>query len=282
MFRNILPSLLLLLGVAFAGLTLAADEPTLHQVYEAANAGRLSEAQGMMDKVLRDHPGSAKAHYVEAEILARQGHLAGAREEFGTAERLDPGLPFAKPESVEKLRRHLDAGQAPAQLASGVGSVAPVALPRAAAGIPWAMLLMGLGLIAAIVFFVRSLARRNNSVLPAAGRPSFGGGFGAGAPMQPYGAGGVAQPMGMGTGAGGIGSGILGGLATGAAVGAGMVAGEALMHHFTEGNRQEVNQQPLTAPKDDWGSAPDDLGGSDFGVSDGASWDDGSSGGDWN
>jgi hypothetical protein len=85
----------------------------------------------------------------------------------------------------------------------------------------------------------------------------------------------------MGPAGGGIGSGMLGGLATGAAVGAGVVAGEALMHHLTDGHRTGVVDVPPT--QDPWVSSPDDMGGADFGMSDGSSWDDSSGGGgdDW-
>ena len=75
-----------------------------------------------------------------------------------------------------------------------------------------------------------------------------------------------------------MGSGILGGLATGA----GMVAGEALMHHFTDGNRASNNTFDAPYARDDQ-PAPNDMGGTDFGVSDSDSWDDSSGGGgdDW-
>jgi hypothetical protein len=86
-----------------------------------------------------------------------------------------------------------------------------------------------------------------------------------------------------------MGSGILGGLATGAAVGAGMVAGEALMHNML-GDRH--NSSPSPAPGQgfqDNGFQPTpnnnyDMGGNNFGVNDSSSWDDSSSSGgsdDW-
>jgi hypothetical protein len=85
----------------------------------------------------------------------------------------------------------------------------------------------------------------------------------------------------MGQAAGGIGSGILGGLATGAALGAGMVAGEALMHRFTDGSRQhDVGQSSSVPALYNGDAATNDLGGTDFGIADGRSWDDGASGGD--
>lgn len=260
-------SLMLLASVSFATVSIAAEDPTLHQVYEAAQAGRLNEAQGMMDKVLRDHPNSAKAHFVEAELLAKQGQLASAGSELNTAERLAPGLPFAKPQAVESLKNRIASSRSAAQLPPAVHAIRA----EASSGIPWGMLLFGLGLIAAAVYFAHSVSRRNATYIPA------GPGFAPqGNAPGAYGAGGIAPPMGP-SGAGGIGSGIMGGLATGAALGVGMVAGEALMHHFTDGNRSGASAPPPVA--DSWDSSADNMGGSDFGVADSSSWDDSSSGG---
>src|SRR5205814_2000772 len=80
------------------------SEPSLAQIYQAANNGEMQKAQGMIDQVLKAHPSSAKAHYVKAELAARDNNASLAREELSTAEKLAPGLPFAKPESVQALR----------------------------------------------------------------------------------------------------------------------------------------------------------------------------------
>src|SRR5436190_1777948 len=85
----------------------AAQDISMHQVYMAAEAGKFDDAQAMMDKVLRDHPNSAKAHFVEAELLVRQGQNDRAQTELNTAERLAPGLPFAKPQAVRNLKARL-------------------------------------------------------------------------------------------------------------------------------------------------------------------------------
>jgi hypothetical protein len=272
--------------VVFAHPALAAAEPTLHDIYVAADAGKLGEAQAMIDKVLRDHPNSAKAHYVAAELLVKQGLMRKAEAELATAERLAPGLPFAKADAVSTLRSHIAAPAART-------SARPVALPdqnfdSASSGMPWGLLLAGGALIAFVVFAMRFMARRSaaNAAMASypAGYPSYGGG----AVMQP-GMGGMSPGMSPGMGApaaGGMGSGIMGGLATGAALGAGMVAGQALMHHFTDadGNRAAAPSPDHNnpAPQPDY-----NMGGQDFGVADaGSSWDDGGGsdggGGDWN
>jgi len=265
MFGKAIVGLMMLAAVCLTSASAMAADPTLHDVYQSVAAGKLTEAQSMMDQVLRDHPDSAKAHYVEAELMAKQGRLADAQAELGTAERLAPGLPFAKAQAVQELQ---------ARIASSHGLTQPIArsYQAPAGGIPWGLLLLGGGVIAFIIFVARAMTRRNPVVVPAGG-----GGYAPGSPTQAYGAAGVPP---MGPVGGGIGSGILGGLATGAAVGAGIVAGEALAHHLTDGHRDGANVAPLGGELD---SFKDDTGGTDFGVSDGSSWDDSSGGGgdDW-
>ena len=285
-----------------------AQDATVQQVYQAAEAGKFIEAQTMMDKVLRDHPNSGKAHFIEAELLARQGKFDQAKTELATAERLAPGLPFAKPEAVQHLRTLVatPAQRTPAAKTATLPatSFAPAALAAAPAaaggGIPWGMiLLIGALVVVAFIYFRNKAAnraavqQRYAQTAGPAGTPGMGAAYPqyANTPNQPYG-----PDM---SGGGGMGSRIAGGLATGAALGAGVVAGEALMHRFTDGNRagndSDANHlapgsnplstpDPLLAPEP---PADYDMGGNDFGVSDPGSWDDGSSSGggsgdDWN
>jgi hypothetical protein len=257
--RAALLSIALVIGTP----ALAADA-TLDQVYEAVHAGRLNQAQGMMTDVLRDHPNSAKAHYVEAEILARQGRFSDAQGELKRAEELAPGLPFVSQTSVQELRGLIaSAGtrQAPI-LTRPQQAIAPAAHQ---ATFPWGWLVVLV--LGGLVVYSIIRARRNTAAVsaggagvgtPAAGMPA------AGAPA--YGAPPVA-PMG-----GGIGSGIVGGLVTGAAVGAGVVAGEALAHELIGGHASRPDLPRGDEPPP---VAQDDLGGQDFGISDSGSWDDG-------
>ena len=279
MLRSARLSLVVLLaGFVFAGTSLAAA-PSLHEVYQAAEAGRLNEAQAMMTQVLREHPNSAKAHFVEAELLAKQGKLADAAAEFATAERLAPGLPFAEQQAVDSLRRQIASPSASARQPSRAHG----ALASPAGQFPLGLLLAGAALIAAVVFFARRMSQRNASVSPAGGGAAYGTDFGSGAPLRASGTGGAMAPMGpAATGATGMGSGILGGLASGAALGAGIVAGEALMRRFTNDGRHDADQSVAPASFD-WDASANDMGGKDFGVSDDGSWDDGASGGgdDW-
>ncbi|MET3105902.1 hypothetical protein AAKU67_000394 [Oxalobacteraceae bacterium GrIS 2.11] len=273
--KSVFQSALVSLAILVSAASFAADDPTIQQVYDTAKAGKLVEAQGMMEKVLQDHPNSAKAHFVEAELLAKQGKYASAEQELNNAERLAPGLPKENPQSVANLRRLLADAQhqtnrpAAANYSSPVGTVA-------SSGPPWGLILVGIALIGFIVFAVKFMANRNQPTYMQNG--STGYGAGGTMPGQPYS--GMPGPM-MGGGGSGIGSGIVGGLVTGAALGAGMVAGEELMHHFTDGDRSNSNPS-----RNDYVAPPqNDMGGNDFGVSDTSSWDDNSGGGggsdDW-
>ena len=275
MFRKATFGFLFLAMAISSNLASADNDPTLQQVYQAAQAGRLDVAQSMMDKVLKDHPNSAKAHFVEAEISAKQGLIQKAEAELNYAERLEPGLPFAKPQAVQDLKNRIGIAHPVSQpIASGFQ-------PATSNGFPWGILFLGLGAIAVIFLVIRKMNSRNPSVFPAnspAGTQNT-----AAYPAQSYGSGGIGP---MTPAGGGIGSGIMEGLATGAAVGVGMVAGEALAHHFMDGNHGS-SQTPAPLA-DSWGSSSNDMGGTDFGIADSPSWDDGSSiagnidtGGDW-
>ncbi|MDY7578477.1 tetratricopeptide repeat protein [Herbaspirillum sp. RTI4] len=300
MFKKILVSFSMFACLAFAGQVSAAQDPSLHEVYQAAQAGRLKEAQDMMKQVLIDHPNSGKAHYVEAELMAKQGNTTGAATELATAERLSPGLLFAKPEAVQNLR---DLIARPNQRKAASQAAAPqaaVALTPASSTSmpPLTLLLIGLGVIAVCFLLFRAMRRGNNVVMQAppggaypspmgqgaAPVPGFGSGN-AGYGGQPgYGAGGVAQQQAPAS----AGSGLMGSLATGAALGAGVVAGQALMHRFTDsGSNNGGNRNDAPADNSSWTPPPaDNMGGSDFGVADNSSWDDagsssGGGGDDW-
>lgn len=276
MNKKTIAALLLAVSAAFSSLPAMAAEPTLHEVYQAAEAGRLGEAQGMMSQVLKEHPNSGKAHFVEAELLAKQGDFTKAREELANAERLAPGLPFAKPQAVENLKSLLRGNHSANALQPAAISAAPVAAATAS-GVPWGMLLGGLGLIAFIIWAVRLMASRSAPApmpAPAGGVPT-----GYGPASQAYGYGAPVPATG-----GGLGSSIMGGLATGAAVGAGVVAGEAIARHFMHDDEAPVRHDSGSNFTTSSDNVFNDMGGSDFGVADGGSWDDGgsSSDSDWN
>ncbi len=85
-------------------------EAALPEVYQAVQSGQLARADAMMKEVLQNHPNSAKAHYVAAELYVKEGKLEVALNHFLKAQNLAPGLPFAQPESVQKLQVQLAGG----------------------------------------------------------------------------------------------------------------------------------------------------------------------------
>jgi hypothetical protein len=268
--RNLLAGSLAagLLTFVLGGTALADTDPTVHQIYEAASSGHLDQAQQMMDQVLRDHPDSAKAHYVQSELYAKEGKFSLARTELARAEQIQPGLPKENPRSVAELKSELGLTRR-ADPSFG-------ARRDSASQFPWVTVLIVVLVVG--VFWMLFRRRTTPAQYPPSGMPTttpgtYGpGGYGpAGGPTGPV-------------GGGGIGSTVAGGLAGGLAAGAGIVAGEALAHRFVDGGH---SSEP-TAPAADNGepnAANSDMGGADFGVNDPASWDDESGGGgggdDW-
>ena len=261
----------------FAGAPAFAAEPTLHEIYQAANGGHVEQAERMMREVLNAHPSSAKAHFVEAELLARQGKNTQAGDELTRAEQLSPGLPFASPAAVSSLRAalHRENSPAPAE------PLAAQARPRNASTFPTLPVFGGLALAALAFWLFRRPSRRDR---PSGQVPSANGWNGTPQPGTPYSPGnwGNAAPG----ASGGLGGQMLGGLATGAAVGAGVVAGEALMHRFFDKPAEAAGKPALaegSGPIPDLPATPlYDMGGDDFGIADGNSWDDDSTNNDWN
>ncbi|MBU3594748.1 tetratricopeptide repeat protein [Polynucleobacter sp. 71A-WALBACH] len=247
-------ALLLTSNIAFA-------EATLPEVYQAVQAGQMAKADTMMKEVLQNHPNSAKAHFVAAELYLKEGKVELARNHFLKAENLAPGLPFAQPESVQKLQMQLTSG-----------AVAPGANPAASQNSIFSNPLFW-GLIAILVVGVMIVMKRRKAEAiqvynaPSAGYPGTPGGP-AGYPGAP------GAPA-----AGGMGSGLMGSLATGAALGAGMYAGQALAGSLM-GGHDNGHSNAGSNPSLNQVGGPASLG-PNFGVRDASSWDDASSGSSW-
>jgi len=311
MFAALALALALSLAVAFGMPSLAQartdapapKDPTIQQIYEAANGGRMSDADAMIAKVLKDHPDSAKAHFVHSELLAAEGRLDDARSELAKAKALSPALDFAKPEAVERLTNKLDKPAPQARSTPSRVSEPAAPAPRAAesrtSSVPW----MPIALLGLLV--VGYLAFRRRVAPPAApAAPSYGPGPGMpgmqqGAPAGygnygNYGPGGNWTPAPPPAASPGMGLGSA--LATGAAVGVGaMVAQEAVRHwmHGSDNNSVIDNRDSGTTRIADngntemgrglWPSSttpePDRIVDNDFGIKDTSSWDDSSGGG---
>lgn len=99
--------LLALVALAAWGPVMAQADATLDRAVQAVQAGRLEQARQIVQPLLREHPDGARAHFIEAELLAHQGQEKEARAALQAAEQLAPGLPFVRAEAVLSLRRQL-------------------------------------------------------------------------------------------------------------------------------------------------------------------------------
>lgn len=271
-----------------------ATEPSVRQIYDTASRGDLAKANQMVDQVIARHPGSAKAHYVKAELAARGKDAATARSELGKAEQLAPGLTFVRPEAVSALRRQIDgiaAGGAADRRAAptrSMGAPPAEAAPRTGGFSLGRLLLPALLVIGVLLFLRRRRAQPQPAVPMAAGPNDFGR-----YPQQPY----PPQDPGMAPQQGpgmypagyppreGMGSSIARGLGTGLAIGAGAAAASEIGRRIFDHQGNEVHDRGnaansqiardagLGAGLDDPG-LNQDMGGQDFGIQDGGGWDD--------
>ena len=291
----------LVLGLMASGLAWAQQEPSINEIYAAAQAGKLDQAQLMVQQVLVSHPNSAKAHYVRSELYARQGKFDKARESLAAAEKLAPGLPFAKPDAVRALRAELSGTNAVPAVRSTPAPAAYTTSAPASSG-NWVLpVLLTVGVITAGFFIFRRRAPQVQVMQPPYGNGTpYNGGlsgpqaFGSPAAPNPYGP----QPYGPGYGAGyaqpqgsGLGGQIMGGVATGLAVGAGVMAAEAIGRNLMGGHEASRERVVTDWDNGSYAASPQrvdlnpDMGGNDFGMTDTSSWDDpvasGGSSSDW-
>lgn len=280
-----------------SGLALALPSPK--DIESAVNAGQLPQAETLLREVIQAKPGSARAHYELAQVLARQGRRIEAHEELLLAQKLDPSLKFASsPERFKDLLGKVSGpsggGASPSATSSVSASTAPSAhtapapmgtqaspavsppaakaashpAPREDTGLPWGGLLLGAGGL----FLLWRLMRRKAAPRPAApawGRPGGSGPMGTAQPGTYAGH----YPNGPSAPAGGSGMGgaVLGGLA-------GLAAGYGLAK-VLEGNEAHAQTPSSASAHPDFGSGH--LPGQpDYGAFDGGSGDSWDSGGD--
>jgi tetratricopeptide (TPR) repeat protein len=146
------------LALAFSAVVSApamAADPTADQVYSAARSGHVDDALTQMQQVLKDHPDSAKAHFVEAELLAKAGRFAEARTELAKAEQLKPGLPFVSQHAVTALKQQL------ATTTSTGTATRPVVVEKQGSGFPWIPVIVIAGLVFLVLAFIRRRSAAN-------------------------------------------------------------------------------------------------------------------------
>ena len=264
----------------FLACSVAWAVPTVPQVEAEIQQGHYSQAEGMMREVVDAKPGSAKAHYIYAEILAHNGSFAKATEEAGKAKQLDPGIKFTQPEKFQAFEKLLEREQKPVRRTESSNSVFPAAATAAplrapAGGIPsWAWL-AALGVVGYLLWrgFSRSQAA-----------PSPSGSYGVPGTVSTTGAG-AAPAGGYGSGApyanappvppsGGL---LKTGLAVAGGVAAGMMVDEMLHHRQGAGTDQLSSlQRSVDLPPIDDAANELEQRNVDFG--NGNDWDAGSAG----
>ena len=83
-------SLMLVSGAAFA-------VPSAQQIESAMAQGNWQQADAGLSQVLQAHPDNARAHYLYAQVLDREGRSGDALAQIQQAKTLDPQIRFTDP-----------------------------------------------------------------------------------------------------------------------------------------------------------------------------------------
>ncbi len=251
MIKRLIAALLL---VAFA--VAAAALPSVDEVQAQVKRGNYAEAEVMMQDVIAAKPGSARAHYIYAEILAHNQRYPEAAKQAALARQIDPAIGFADPLKFRSFEQLLERGsQAREQPGARPGSRAAAQTPMQPAptqparnvapggGIPGWVWIAGLALVGFVGW--KMLRRRSSPSTMDYTRPVApampAAGYGPGAATGP----GYGQPGGYGPGAAGYPQatpaggrgGLMGmGLAAAGGVAAGMLAEKMLHGHDAAAN----------------------------------------------
>ncbi|WP_036141487.1 tetratricopeptide repeat protein [Luteibacter sp. 9135] len=264
----------------------AADSPKDVQALIAR--GDYSGAEAMLRQAVSEHPQSAKAHYVLAEVLAHEGNIGDAKAEAGKAATLDPAIRFTDPTRFEQFQSKLNQALAPessprtSARQATYGAPAPVEATPRASSFPLTGLLVIGGVIALIAFL---WSRRRRAVAPPFPNAPYG------TPQQPppppyggyqgYGNNYAPPPTSSGVGAA-VAAGV-GGLAAGA------LLDEAFRSHRGEEQVRDAGfmgggneaPQPSQQAYDDLRDEPIDMGNNDSSWDQGGSDDSGSDDNQW-
>ncbi|ASV99139.1 tetratricopeptide repeat protein [Paraburkholderia aromaticivorans] len=89
------------LATAFASLLFVSAAafavPTVQQIESAMSQGNWQQADAGLSEVLQAHPNNARAHYLYAQVLDREGRSADALAQVQQAKTLDPQIRFTDP-----------------------------------------------------------------------------------------------------------------------------------------------------------------------------------------
>ncbi|MCY0388039.1 tetratricopeptide repeat protein [Robbsia sp. Bb-Pol-6] len=152
----------------------ASPAPSVQDVEQAINRGDLQGAQSMLDQVVAAHPGSARAHYLDAQVLERNHRYGDALTQLDAARRIDPALGFTDRAKFETVQRRISAeaqaGTRPATSIqsfpnAGESSVQPAApVHRGPSPIAWLGLLIVLAAVVGLIVWSMRRRRQQDDV----------------------------------------------------------------------------------------------------------------------
>ncbi|MDB5788586.1 MAG: hypothetical protein JWQ50_8501 [Caballeronia mineralivorans] len=93
-------SLMLVSAAAFA-------VPSAAQIEQSMTQGNWSQADAQLTEVLQAHPNNAKAHYLYAQVLDREGRSADALAQVQQARTLDPAIKFTDPSRFNAMEARI-------------------------------------------------------------------------------------------------------------------------------------------------------------------------------
>ncbi len=103
-------SILSLAAVAFMNGAFALG--SLQEAESAVHQGHFARAEAMIQSVIAANPENARAHYLYAELLARDGKISAAADEAKAARRFDPNIRFTDPANFRFFEAMLGEKQA--------------------------------------------------------------------------------------------------------------------------------------------------------------------------
>ncbi|CAN7401570.1 tetratricopeptide repeat protein [Caballeronia sp. LjRoot29] len=97
----VIASLMLVSATAFAAV------PTAGQIEQSMTQGNWSQADAQLQEVLQAHPNNAKAHYLYAQVLDREGRSSDALAQVQQARTLDPAIKFTDPSRFNAMEARI-------------------------------------------------------------------------------------------------------------------------------------------------------------------------------
>lgn len=94
-------SLMLVSAAAFAAV------PSAGQIEQSMTQGNWNQADTQLNEVLQAHPNNAKAHYLYAQVLDREGRPADALAQIQQARTLDPAVKFTDPSRFNAMEARI-------------------------------------------------------------------------------------------------------------------------------------------------------------------------------